>query len=131
MTKREMFVAIANRVADDAEMVEFLNHQIELLDGRKASKTPSKTQRENEGVKELILRALVQFDEPVTVSELIAHGEGLDKFTNQKISALLKQLVEGGKVEKSTDGKRSLFAIKRGQQKGSAKAGPSLLSQYL
>lgn len=113
MTKREMFVAIANRVADDAEMVEFLNHQIELLDGRKASKTPTKTQKENEGVKEAILVNLARFDEPVTITELLNHGSGLDGLSNQKISALMAQLIKAEKVEKIIDKRRSLFALKR------------------
>lgn len=46
MTKREMFAHIATVNAADAEIVEFCNREIELLDSRKASKTPTKTQRE-------------------------------------------------------------------------------------
>jgi len=112
MTKREMFVAIAEKVADNAEMVEFLNHQIELLDNRKSGeKGLTKTQKENLAVKETILMNLALFDEPVTVSELIAHGNGMEAFTNQKVSALLKQLKDEGKVVKASDGKRSVFSI--------------------
>ena len=36
MTKKEMFGEILKRVSDNTEMVEFLNHEIELLE-RKAS----------------------------------------------------------------------------------------------
>ena len=46
-----------------------------------------------------------------TVSELIK-DERLSAYTNQKISALLKKLIESGEVEKSTDKKVSRFALK-------------------
>lgn len=112
MTKREMFVAIAEKVADNAEMVEFLNHQIELLDNRKTGeKGLTPTQKANVGVKEAILVNLARFDEPVTVTELLNHGNGLEGYTNQKISALLTQLVKEGKVNKDTSGRKSLFSL--------------------
>lgn len=111
MTKREMFVAIANRVADNAEMVEFLNHQIELLDNSKANKTPTKTQKENEKIKETILVNLARFNEPVTITELLNHGSGLEGMTNQKVTSLVSQLVKAGKVRKGNDKKRSVFSL--------------------
>jgi len=110
MTKKEMFNAIAVKVADNAEMVAFINHEIELLDKKASRKTPSKTQKANEGVKATILEVLADFDAPVTVSELIA-TDALGEYTNQKVSALLRQLIEGGKVVKTTDKKVSRFAL--------------------
>ena len=44
MTKREMFAPIASALADNAEVVEFCNHEVELLDRKKGYKSskPSK-----------------------------------------------------------------------------------------
>ena len=113
MTKREMFVAIANvaEVAANEEMVNFINHEIELLDNRKTSKKGlTKTQKENEGVKAVIAEVLADTGEKMTVTELIA-DERLNGFTNQKISALLRQMVETGKVVKTIEGKKAFFAV--------------------
>lgn len=113
MTKREMFTAIANvaEVASNPEMVEFLNHQIELLDNRKnsASKGLTKTQKANEEVKAVIADVLAESGEKMTVTNLIA-DERLSGYTNQKISALLRQMVESGKVVKTLEGKKAYFA---------------------
>jgi hypothetical protein len=111
MTKREMFVAIANvaEVAANEEMVNFINHEIELLDNRKSGKKgQTKTQKENEGIKAVIAEVLNESGEKKTVTELIA-DERLNGYTNQKISALLRQMVEAGRVNKSIEGKKAYF----------------------
>lgn len=111
MTKREMFVAIGNvaEVASNEEMVAFINHEIELLDNRKSGKKgQTKTQKENEGVKAVIVEVLAETGEKMTVTELIS-DERLSGYTNQKISALLRQLVESGQVVKSIEGKKAFF----------------------
>lgn len=116
MTKREMFVAIANvaEVAANAEMVDFLNHQIELLDSRKSSgsKGLTKTQKENESIKRVIIEVLSEQDHPITISEMLK-DERLSAYSNQKMSALLRQMGEDGtkEVRKIKDKKVSLFEI--------------------
>ena len=110
MTKKEMFSFIATVNADNSEIVEFCNHELELLNSRKSSKTPTKTQKENEVIMDTIERDLVEFEKPVTVTELIAGGEGLEGLTNQKVSALLRKMVEAGRVVKTIEGKKALFS---------------------
>lgn len=114
MTKREMFVAIANvaEVASNEEMMNFINHEIELLDNRKGkgSKGMTKTQKENEGIKELILATLTEIGEKATVSDLVA-TDALNGYSNQKISALLRQLVASGQVEKTMEKKKAFFSL--------------------
>ena len=111
MTKKEMFATIATLLADNTEVVEFCNHEIELLANRKTSKTPTKTQKANEGIMDTIEHDLAEFEAPVTVTELIAGGEGLEGLTNQKVSALLRKMVEAGRVVKTIEGKKSKFAL--------------------
>ena len=74
MTKKEMFAHIATVNADNAEIVEFCNREIELLNNRKSSKTPTKTQKANEGIMDQIAIDLAEFEAPVTVTELIQGG---------------------------------------------------------
>lgn len=112
MTKREMFVAIANvaEVAANEEMMTFINHEIDLLDARKNNKSKgmTKTQKANEEVKAVIADVLAQAEEKMTVTEMLA-DERLAGFTNQKISALLRQMVEANKVVKTIEGKKAYF----------------------
>lgn len=114
MTKREMFTAIANvaEVAANAEMVEFLNHQIELLDARKASgsKGMTSTQKANEVLKALIFDVLAEAGEPITIGTMLKDSR-LAGLSNQKMSALLRQMVEANKVIKSKDKKTVLFEV--------------------
>lgn len=111
MTKKEMFAMIATVNADNADIVAFCNHEIELLSNRKSgSKGLTKTQKANEGVKELIYNALAAVGEKMTVTEILA-CEGLGEYTNQKISALLRQMVEAGKVTKVIEGKKAYFEV--------------------
>lgn len=113
MTKREMFVAIANvaEVAANEEMMTFINHEIDLLDARKSSKSKgmTKTQKENEGVKAVIAEVLTESGDKLTVTEMLA-DERLGGYTNQKISALLRQMVEAKVVTKTIEGKKAYFA---------------------
>ena len=111
MTKKEMFNLIATVNADNAEIVEFCNRQIDLLNSKSGRKTPTKTQKENEVIMVRIMEALADIGKPVTVTDLLAHGiEGFD-LTNQKTSALLRKLVESGKVVKAIEGKKAVFSI--------------------
>ena len=122
MTKREMFVAIANiaEVAANEEMMNFINHEIELLDNRKrkGSKGMTKTQKENEGIKELILATLAEKEDKVTVSDLVA-TDALNGYSNQKISALLRQLVTSGQVEKTMEKKKAFFSLAEEKEESS------------
>ena len=113
MTTKEMFAEIlkVKGVAENTTMVDFINHEIELLTRKGSKSTPSKTQIENEGIKKVIVNALTEIVTPVTITDLQAKCEDLTSYSNQKISALLKQLVDSGVVVKSTDKKKSYFTI--------------------
>lgn len=117
MTKKEMFTLIATELAGNPAIVEFCNHEIELLD-RKKSNGNAKANEKMEKSVELVYNALVQVNRAVTTSELIAETD-LSALANeskvvstQKVSALLKKLVDSGRVEKYTDKKKTYFNIK-------------------
>lgn len=112
MTKRQMFGEILKVVEGNEEMVNFINHEIELLDRKKSSNTESKTQIENKAIKEKIVNALIQVAREVTITELQSINEDMATYSNQKLSALLKQLVEDGLVERIEDKKKAYFQAK-------------------
>ena len=117
ITKREMFAMISAvvetaEVENKAEMLKALAHEIELLDNRKSKSGLSKTQKENEILKEEILAELKEINKPVTVSDLQAVTRfAPPEFSNQKISALLNQLVKEGRVHKEIIKKKSYFSV--------------------
>lgn len=109
MTKKEMFANIATLLADNAEVVDFCNHEIEILSRKRGSSKPTKTQIENEGIKAEILNVLAGAEAPMTVGEIVKALDG--DYTSQKISALCRQLVLAEAVVKATDKKVSRFSV--------------------
>ena len=76
---------------------------------KSASKKPTATQEANEALKEVVLSVLTT--EGATVSEILKKDEAFADISNQKMSALLKQLVDAGKVVKTIDKKKALFSL--------------------
>lgn len=111
MTKKEMFAHIATVNAQDSEIVAFCNKEIELLDARKASKKPSQKQRDNVVHMETIKAVLAEAEAPMSIPEIRGANEALVEFSSQKLSALLKKLVDDGSVVKSTEKKVAYFSL--------------------
>ena len=109
MTKREMFMEIRNKVADNADMVAFIDHEIELLDKKKSSNTKTKNQVENDNLKEVIKSVLVEVAKPLSITEIQTYNETLSTLSNQKMSALLKQLVDNQEIGKKVEKKKAYF----------------------
>ena len=116
MTKRDYFNAILSVLAtvensDVSALTAFVNHEIELLDNKRSSTKPTKTQTENLSVKETIVSVLKEMGKPVTITEMQKFSADLAEFSCQKLSALLKQLVEIDKtVTKVTEKKKTYFS---------------------
>ena len=110
ITKKEMFTMIKAQVKDNAEMVAFIDHEIELLDKKASNKKATKTQEANIGIKATIL-AVLEGGKPMTVTEMQGASAELGELSNQKVSALVRQLVEAGKVVKTIDKKVSRFSL--------------------
>ena len=107
MTKREKFELLLTiaEVQENEMLVDFINHELELLAKKNATGTlrkPTKTQIENENLIEVIFAKLQATGEGMTISEI----QGL---TNQKMSAILKKLVDSQRVEKYTEKKKTFF----------------------
>ena len=106
-----MTYAQALEIAINAVADETAKEKLIALKDQMAKRTSAKTQKENEVIMERIVDALADVGEAVTVTDLIAHGiEGYD-LTNQKVSALLRKLVEAQRVVKTIEGKKAMFRI--------------------
>lgn len=114
MTKVEMLNAIkaVEEVAQNAEMVDFIEKEISIIQKRNANKAPSKRQKENEELKPIVLDALADIGEPCTVSDLIKSDMLADKeLSTQRATPILKKLEKEGKVVSAKSGKSTLYSV--------------------
>ena len=117
MTKRDYFNGLLGVLENHKDSIEnyeefkaFIEREIELLNKKRSNSKPTKTQIENEKIKEKILIAFEKIDEPVTITEL-AKMDGLTEYSNQKLSVLCHQLVDEHKVVNTKVKKISYFKI--------------------
>ena len=119
ITKKEMFAQViamaqGKEVAVSAdEIVAFAEHEIELLEKKAGTKSKKETANdaENARLMEIIVETLTGSEKAMTVSELMTTNVELGELSNQKVSALMKKLVDGGRVQKSTEKRKSVFSI--------------------
>lgn len=114
MTKKDV---VNMMLADEAIKanqiyVDFLTHELELLNKKSATKKSAKDSETNEALKVAILDVLATL-ESGSVSEIQKQNTDLSALSNQKVSSLLKSLVEDGQVVKTTDKKKSVFSLKK------------------
>lgn len=117
MTKRDYFNGLLGVLENHKDSIEnyeefkaFIEREIELLNKKRSNSKPTKTQIENEKIKEKILIAFEKIDEPVTITEL-AKMDGLTEYSNQKLSVLCHRLVDEHKVVNTKVKKVSYFKI--------------------
>ena len=116
MTKKDWFAVLANVVEasemeNKTEALAFIAHEVELLEKKSAKSGTTKTQKENIEVMEKIKFALGEVGNAVTITELQAASAEMAEYSNQKLSALLKKLVDSGEVVKTTEKKKSYFSL--------------------
>ena len=117
MTKKEtinLLIDVLNGTKEVEDMqifVDFLVHERELLEKKSSNSGQTKTQKENEGIKDKIVETLKGLDRPVIITELQEANVELANLSNQKISALLKQLVDNGIVKREVDKKKAYFTL--------------------
>ena len=119
MTKREKFeVAIKMAEENGNDMlVEFFAHEIELL-SNKSGKSSAKKNTEQEAFMDIIRDVLAEAPNPmqcgaIAKDERILGFEWADKkeTSPQRVSAMLKKLVDKGDVVKTTDKKITYFRL--------------------
>ena len=95
-TKREMFAQILSHTTNEAER-KFIEHEMELLAKKNASTGEKKltpNQVANEEVKSAIVEFLTAKGEPMTITMMTKEIPACNGMTNQKVSALVRQLVD-------------------------------------
>lgn len=119
MTKKDYFNVLKTvvkgtdfvRENEGEELLAFIDHEIELLDKKHSKSGSTKTQKENVEIMDKIINALSIVGKPVTVTDLQKEVSEMAEFSNQKLSALLKKLVDNGTVVKTIEKKKSYFSL--------------------
>lgn len=113
-TKKEFFGMLLEMesVKANAELVGFINHEIELLD-KKASKSASKRENANAELLEKLVDELTVIGKGVTISEFMklsetAKAEGL---SNQKLSSLFTKLKDNGELVRTVVKGKAYFSV--------------------
>ena len=113
MTKKDYFNALLNipEVGTNAELVAFIDHELELLERKSEKKSenkkPTATQIENEKLKDAIMEYMKP-EVAYTIKEMLENIEECDGFSTPKMSALLHSLAKEEKVERVEE-KRKIY----------------------
>jgi predicted transcriptional regulator len=114
VTKREYFaeltkIVAASEVENKADVLAFIEHEVELLNRKSSSGKLSKTQEENVVLMNTILEVLGEADAPMSIADIMADERvGL---SNQKVTSLVSKLVKEEKVVRTTEKKKPYFSI--------------------
>ena len=119
ITKREVIGMMMNElvIKTNPTYVAYLENELALLDKKAQNKKATKTQEQNVGIKATILEVLATIGSG-TVTEIQNGNAELSALSNQKVSALVRQLVEAGKVVKTVDKKKSIFSLAESEAEG-------------
>lgn len=110
ITKREMYTAILAELTNPTH-IAFIEHELELLTRKNASggeKKMTPTQKENVELKEAILAAM-EPGKGYTVTDIMVVVPALAGLSNQRVSALVRQLKEDGLVVRSEEKRKAYF----------------------
>ena len=115
ITKRDRFNELLGipAVAENDDLVEFIKHEIELLDKKNtAERKPTAKQVANEGYKQNILdwmepdRLYLAAEIAKSVPEIVANG-----VTAGTVTALLTQLYKTGSLTRTEDKRKNYYAL--------------------
>lgn len=117
---RNIFVGL-----NKPELVEFVDHELELIEKKAMSRKvdTSKRKTENNAIAKIIVEAMKKTGKPSTITELLKESslasytteKGLP-LSNQKVSAILKTMLRteenpNGTIIRTTDKKSVFFSI--------------------
>ena len=119
ITKREVIKMMMNEevVKGNRTYGAYLENERALRDKKAQNKKATKTQEQNKGIKAIILKVLATIGSG-TVTDIQNGNEQLSALSNQKVSTLVRQLVESGEVVKTTDKKKSIFSLAESEVEG-------------
>lgn len=110
ITKREVLTAMlqVQAIQDNADFVAYIENELQLLAKKSENRKSAKTSEENVALANVVLETLTG-SEGMTASDIIRANDQLSGLSTPKVTALLKVLMEQGKVVRIEDKKKVLF----------------------
>ena len=113
MTKKDYFneLLTIKEVAENEKLVAFIEHELELLAKKNsAEKKPTAQQVANDAVKTAIIDGMER-NRLYTVTEVIKSIPECADMTNQRVSALLRQMVDAGTIVRTEEKRKAYFQL--------------------
>ena len=111
ITKAQKFAMLKAipEVAQNEMLMEFIEHEIDLLNRKNTTdKKPTAQQMANDGIK----GAIYDYMEPgklYTITDLQKKVPACAELTNQRVSALVRQMIDAGKVDRIEEKNKAYF----------------------
>ena len=102
------------------ELIQFIDHEIELLNKKSSSRKPTKAQKASSELRDIVLDVLHKADKPMTIIEIQSADERLKVYngevvSNQRVASILTKLGDGehgeGIVHKKVVKRKNYYAI--------------------
>lgn len=116
MTKKDYFAILRAAYPITAknydDVIKFIDHEIELLSKKNSGGAKKLTvqQTENQKAKTAIYEAM-EINRLYSISELQKEVEEIEEFSNQRVSALLRQMIESGQIKKTMEKRKAFFSV--------------------
>ena len=117
ITKREVVEKMLadENIASNEVYVAYLKNELELLKKKSENKKATKNQTENVEIKEVIIEVIGRMGKgragEIQLAVQATNKEKYATLTNQRTSAILKQMIDEGTVVKTVDKKVSTFSL--------------------
>lgn len=113
MTKVEMFKALLDKYNLNEKEVEFINHEIELLEKKNGSRKPTAQQLKNKEVAEKVLAYLVETGKKLQIKQMIKEIPCLAEIpdcTPQYAMAIVRPMKESGLITRTEEKGAAYFS---------------------
>ena len=115
MTKKDYFAILRasypETASNYAEVIAFIDHEVELLNRKNsADKKPTAQQVANDGIKTAIAEGMSP-NRLYTVTEIQKEIPECADLSNQRVSALLRQMKDDGIITRTEDKRKAYFSI--------------------
>lgn len=133
MTKKDWFAVLEGIVnksdyADKKGALEFITHEVELLDKKSGKAKETKTQKAHGAIMTAIIEVLADKGKPVTITDMLTDtrlqsyteetkdGKKTVAMTNQKLSSMVKKLVDNGEIVRTEEKKKAYFSLSQAEE---------------
>ena len=109
MTKRDYFNQLKEKYPLTQDEIKFVDNEIQLLDKKNSGeRKPTAQQKANETLKDAILKGIKE-NVQYTITAIIKTVPECTELTNQKVSAVVRQMVEKGSLIRTEEKGKAYF----------------------